>query len=139
MAIEETQRKQLQIVAIALATGPLLFLAVVVFLRSLPDGPFAGEPATTFLTPISGLVAIGAILLHFVLSARMRGDLGVIRGIAIARLALTEGAALLACVAYLLEGQMLALAAPVAMVGWMFAMQFPTRERIEDWKARRPG
>ena len=82
MASDETQRKQLQIVAIVLATGPLLFLGVVVFLRSLPDGAFAGEPATTFLTPISCLVAVSAILLHFVLSTRIRGDL--IRGMVIA-------------------------------------------------------
>ncbi len=47
---------------------------------------------------------------------------------------ITEGAALFACVAHLIEGEAASAVVAVVLVGWMAVMQFPTGARMERWQ-----
>ena len=128
------QRITMQIVALALITSPLLFLGVVLFLRE--RGGMA-EATTTILTPLSGAIGLSTLVTGIVFS-RLLGAGGrspaVLLRLIITQMAITEGAALFACVAHLIEGQAASAVVAVVLVGWMAVMQFPTQARLERWQ-----
>ena len=128
----------MQLIALALIASPLLFLGVVLFLRARDSMP---EAATTILTPVSGAIGLSALVTGLV-SSRLLGAGGrsfaALLRLIIVQMAVTEGAALFACVAHLIEGQAASAVVAVVLVGWMAAMQFPTQARLARWQ-RGPG
>ena len=124
----------MQVVALALITAPLLFLGVVLFLRARGTMP---EATTRILTPISGAIGLSALVTGVVFSRLLAAggrSPAVLLRLIIVQLAITEGAALFACVAHLIEGEAASAVIAVVLVGWMVAMQFPTQARMERWR-----
>ena len=130
----QTQRFAMQLIALALIASPLLFLGVVLFLRARDSMP---EAATTILTPVSGAIGLSALVTGLV-SSRLLGAGGrsfaALLRLIIEQMAVTEGAALFACVAHLIEGQAASAVVAVVLVGWMAVMQFPTQARLARWQ-----
>jgi hypothetical protein len=151
----------MQIIAGALLAGVSTFLVIVIVIR---NGPGAPPPQAVFvMTPVAAVfLALLAPLAFMVPGIMTRSALRQINAgtwparagaslsasasvgaklIAVRQttllvgLALLEGAAFNACIAYLLEGQVLAL----AVVGVAIALilsRFPTRERVRNWLER---
>lgn len=133
MTATEGDRRGIQVIAIAFLMGPLMFLAIVVFLASRPDFE---RPDHDFLTKATVLAALAAVGAHVFYTRRLeaaRGDAGRVRGAFVIRGALAEGAALFACVAHMVEGRLLSAAVAGAVIVFMIALQFPTAARLDAW------
>ncbi|HEX5139004.1 MAG TPA: hypothetical protein VFY93_18690 [Planctomycetota bacterium] len=130
--------RPLRIMGTALIAGPAMFLGVAIFLRNMPDGAFTGAPDKTTITWVSLFVGLSVIAVSFLLPAPRGGDMGTIRGHFITRLALVEGGALFGAVAYMLEGETVALGMAILCIAVMAAVHFPTAERVERLRADRP-
>lgn len=144
------QRLQtVQIIAGGIIAGAGAFLAVAVMIRG--DGlahPPAESPMVTYV-----LIALGALFIlacqivpgivtssgreRILQSSSGRGDeplLALYQTQLIVGLALAEAAALLAIVAYMVEGQTVSLIAGFIFMGFLVA-QFPTQRGVDAWLA----
>ena len=131
----DAELRPLRIIAIAMISGPAIFLAVAVFLRSQsPLLERAGEPVVTWAALVVGL---SVIVVSFLLPRPAGGDAMRVRGHIIARLALVEGGALFGTVAYFVEEQWSAVAMSALCLALMCTLHFPTRERCESAAAER--
>ncbi len=95
------------------------------------------EATTTILTPVSGAIGLSALVTGVVFSRLLAAggrSPAVLLRLSIVQLAITEGAALFACVTHLIEGEAASAVIAVVLVGWMAAMQFPTQARMERWQ-----
>jgi hypothetical protein len=127
----ENDLRALRIIAIAFLLGPANLLAVAIVLRSDPEGLFHEDPGRRIITWVSLFVATAAIAASLLLPRPRGAEIGKIRGFFIMRLAWVEGGALFGSVAYLLEGDAVAVGVAAACMGAMATLFFPTRERIE--------
>jgi hypothetical protein len=146
----------MRIIVIALAMGVVIFLVVAVVLRQ--QNPNQPDPDP----PIMSLTALGFAGLQLILQAVIPGlvttwlrrqlaagtwprpgilpvpadDVGKLCLLYQTRLlvgaALAEGAAFFLLIAYLLEGQIISLAAAGVMLALVLA-RFPTRSGLEGW------
>jgi hypothetical protein len=149
--------RTMQIICGALAAGIVTFLVVVLVLNGAPDA--AAEPGVltfisagfflvmlviSFLVPriiVQGQIkqiALGTwkppqqLPAGFDLSSESAKLLLAYQTHMIVRLAMLEGAAFFALIAYLLEGHWLALCVGIAALALLLS-QFPTRGRLENW------
>lgn len=151
-----------QIIAAAIAMGPVFFLAIALFLPAgaLTGTPVAGAPLLSYVGVALSLfmLALRAALVRFLL-ARDRasiargefvdlqrnsssgliaktGDVGrlliLFQKQTILSVALTEGCAFLLIVAYIVERQIIALGGAIFIILFL-ASQIPSRARIERW------
>lgn len=139
MAGVRDEIRPLQIIGAALISGPAIFLAIVIFLRSDPDRALveSTDRTATTVTWTSLAVGLAVIGTSLVLPRPKGSDLVRIRGHFIARLALVEGGALFATVAYLIEGRTFSVGFAVFCLAVMAALHFPTRARVEGLLAER--
>ena len=128
----ETERTQLLIVGIALVLGPATFLAAVLFLRHGPIG-FAGADTAPLLTYISAGMTLCGTAGALLVPRPAGASFAKIRAWAIVRMAVAEGGALFAIVAYLLEGMPLALAGALLTLAVMAGILLPTHGRVLAW------
>jgi hypothetical protein len=149
--------RTLQIICGALAAGVIAFLVVVLVLRGAPDA--AAEPGVVsyfsigfFLVILLVAMIVPRAILHSQLAQIARGTwkppqqlsanydvssesaklLIAYQTHLIMRLALLEGAAFFALVAYQMEGHWLALGVAICALA-LLLFQFPARGRVEDW------
>lgn len=126
------EQKALLVVGLGLILGPAIFLGIVIFLRHGRAG-FEGSGTAPLLTYVSAGVALlgtGAGLLL----PRPTGAAGArLRSWAIVRMALAEGGALFATIAYLLEGLPLALCVALLALAVMAGLLLPTPGRVRTW------
>lgn len=153
--------RALQVIVGTMAAGTLAFAGLVAALRAAGRGPPPEGPMLTWLA--TGLAVITVLmwqLLPSVVAARGRrqiaaGELPPPRGGWLAELAESEdgrllllyqtctmlgaaaleGAALFACVAYLVEAATPALVLGLVLTGLLLLAEFPTRARAERWVA----
>lgn len=151
--------KVLQIIVTAMVTGVVLFLGVATQLRL--SGQMADQPNGTgsLVTYIATGYGVAAVLVRTVLASvivtagrrkilqqvaqsdddAMSRDEDVVDGLVslfrvrtIVAAAVLEGSALFLVVAYMIEGESLAMIAAVLLVLFL-ACHFPTRGRAADW------
>ena len=142
----------MQIIAAALMIGVVVFLGVVLILVYGQQGGQGQLPAGD--VPIISLVAIAMFVLNTPLALFLpnkmakaalkqiaardwKGDdtaelLGIRQGTMIVGLALLEGTAFTACIAFLLEAHVSALIIVGLNLLLMLAL-FPTRNRVRNW------
>ena len=129
----------IRIIAIALITGPALFLGVTYFLRATGgfDAGEGMEQRDNILHWVALALAMGAFSAHVLLPNLMRKQQGAsldsFRAMTIVRLAVTEGAALFGTVCFLLTGHPIGAGVTLAMLGFALLLQFPTGERLDAW------
>ena len=154
--------RTMQIVAVALITGVLVFLGIVLYLVEVQhqgnglggaiNVPVLSYAASGFLIV---MVPLSFGLPNFVTRGAVQriargvwrpapqgpapttdgGKLLVVRQTAlIVGMALLEGVCFLGCIAYLLEGQMLVLVI-IAIALLLMLMKFPTEGRVRTWLA----
>jgi hypothetical protein len=153
--LNETQRSEIatlvrtmQIIVGALILGVANFAAIVVFMSRPGQAPPANDRLLTYL---SAGCAVVSVLASFIVPRLMAGpvrksmasaekpDNASVRPLAqvfqtllIVRCAILEGAAFFCLVAFMLEHDMIALAA-AGLVTLLLAAQFPTASRLEAW------
>lgn len=155
----QVKAKGIQFVAAALIAGLVVLIGAIVFLRSqgmetpprvaslgfpLWPIPLALLPVVLVLASvIDSVIASGGVKLLIqkrrsgtltqpaegATSSVDRNGMGIVGGRFMLKTALVEGVGILGSAIYLLEGNDLALIAPVASVLWM-AFMFPTTDRI---------
>ena len=130
VAATEEDLRPLRIIAAALITGPVLFLALALYLRSNPESVHRTRPPADTLTWVSLFLGLAVIGTSVILPRPRGGDIGRVRAHFIVRLALVEGGSLFGTVAYLLEGQDFALGISVLCIAVMLLLHFPTEERV---------
>ena len=150
--------RTLQKIAGAMVVGSAAFLIVCMFSGLTPD---ASSPMTLSYTAlgIAPLSVIGSFILAHVIVSNGRSQIiqreyvdsrikphdvfastdagrvcGVLSTVTIIRCAMIEGAALLACLAYMNEGNQLVLAATVVLIA-VLAAHIPTTVRTKHWIA----
>ena len=153
--------RTLQIIVGAMAGGVLMFLAVVLFLVSKNAQPApASLPVLTYIAVgMSVVIGIAWLIVPGVIVGRMRqsllngnsSDWGLVKNMpnaaelgdvvplaaiyqtrTVIRAALLEGTAFLACIAYMLEHQAIALAI-AGLLLLMILSQIPTVSGLESW------
>ena len=151
----------LRIITLALAMGVLGFLAITVFALRAKQ-PFAADPLNLrgMLTLMALVYAAAALIGHKVIrdavvtkqiAALARGErpgevaagtggetaalVDVYRTSRILGMAILEGAAFFAAVAYFIEGSAACLGAAMGLIG-LILLGFPTRSAFEDWLDR---
>lgn len=153
--------RTLQIIVGALAAGVLMFLAVVLFLVSKNAQPARATLPTLTYTSVgmSAIIGIAWLVVPGIIVGRMRqslingnsSDWGLVKNMpnatelgdvvplaaiyqtrTIVRAALLEGTAFLACIAYMLEHQAIALAL-AGLLLLMILSQIPTVSSLESW------
>ncbi len=158
------QLRLMQIIAAALLTGCIVFLAICLYLVSNNQGQGMAGARDRFAVSLMAALMLAAcaplafILPRFIMLAHLRriaaGTWQAPRGAKpeqfatfpaklmavglttmLIGLAMLEGPVFLGCIAYLLEGQALALA--VVGVGiFLMLVKFPTKNRVRDWLVR---
>jgi hypothetical protein len=151
----------LQIIVGVMLVGAVGFLVVAIAVQATGEGSTEEEPTTLALTYLAVGYAVLALILRGVAPDLLIGlilakgsnagtqstdqhrqstlpdssfhRLYVTRSIICA--ALVEGAALLATLAYLIDGHILGLIVAAVLVG-ILAAHLPTKARINDWIAR---
>ena len=146
----------LQIITAALATGIVIF-AVVVMLITAGPGKENAQPVITIIGIVATLLALVAgLAVPRIMTRRVQralvtgklspsnsaaipadlGEVGLLAGIYQTRTilghAIFEGAAFLNLMAYMMEGQIIALAC-AALLLVAIVSRFPTRGAIENW------
>jgi hypothetical protein len=140
----ESMIRTMQIIALALPAGVLVFALVAVFgvgaLAQPPDGNFlslfaAGFTVVMFVAHVvvPGSVVGKAIASQTVLPVEVRPYAACQAGMLI-KLAFLEGAAFFNVIATIIEHNWWSLGIAGVLVGWM-AMNFPTQTRVEHWIA----
>jgi hypothetical protein len=131
----------MQIIAIALVMGVVLFALIAVFMLGALD-----EPADGFIVSLIGAAfASGAFVMHLIVPSLMTGSAAGdgaasdelshyqrYQAKLIVGLALLEGAAFFNIIATIIEHNWWSLAIAGCLVFWMLAM-FPTRTRVKHW------
>ncbi|MDA0586889.1 MAG: hypothetical protein O2820_07610 [Planctomycetota bacterium] len=146
MAIDQ-HVKGMKIVTVALIMGVVVFLGVATFIKSDPD-PNAGTPMMTYMAAGFALINLGvrAVMLtvipknqiqqqrqHITDSEEGRKRLaGIYQSRLIIGMALCEGSAFFAIIAWMSESNELALGVILFLVTVMI-MSFPFRQRVLDW------
>jgi hypothetical protein len=145
------QVRVIQIVHGALMGGVAMFIVVAVLARGLRPDQFAqGQGLVTY--PLLGFAAF-ALLAHFAAPALFGKQLrqlilkkpaapgteveasawwGIVRTQHILAVAFLEGAAFASLIAYMIEGELVAVLVGGAILGLM-ALRFPTQSRLESW------
>jgi hypothetical protein len=146
-----------QVIAGAIVTGALIFLGIAVYVvqahgvQNAPEVPLLSYVASAFVAVnmvLSFIIPDAVVRSRLVAIATRKGTgrqpalageprdatalLAVYQTRTIVAYALLEGAALFAGIAYLLEGEPLALIAATGAVLVML-LNFPTRGRVERW------
>lgn len=150
----ETRVRSMQIIAFSLMAGVAFFAAVAVFLQNGDGGEqLENTPVATFLTYPAVFLAAAAVVARLmiprlVVSQRLAGLgkpetpvheagqrvtlLEIYQTRMIVEMALLEGAAFFALVAFIVEGRWAAFAAAAAL--WVImVLSFPTRSTVEQW------
>lgn len=146
MAIDQ-HVKGMKIVTVALIMGVVVFLGVATFIKSDPD-PNAGTPMMTYMAAGFALINLGvrSVMLtvipknqiqqqrqHIIDSDEGRKRLaGIYQSRLIIGMALCEGSAFFAIIAWMSESNELALGVILFLVTVMI-MSFPFRQRVLDW------
>lgn len=141
-AVLSQRLRIMQIIALAIVSGAMIFLAIAVLMPPLGGRAADAEPTLTWIAlagaPIQALLAL---LMPDRIARQQRRSLqgtplqvgaGTFQVRLIIRLALLEGGVFFALIAYLVERQWPALAAAVVLMALM-AASFPTRDRLETW------
>jgi hypothetical protein len=131
----------MQIIAIALVMGVVVFGLVAVFMLGALEQPAGGF----IVSLIAAVFASGAFVMHLVVPNMMapspRGDVPAADELTcyqqyqartIIGLAILEGAAFFNIIATIVEHNWWSLAIAGCLVFWMLAM-FPTRTRVKHW------
>lgn len=126
------EQKALLVVGLGLILGPAIFLGIVIFLRHGRAG-FEGSGTAPLLTYVSAGVALLGTMAGLLLPRPAGAEGARLRSWAIVRMALAEGGALFATVAYLLEGLPLALCVALLALAVMAGLLLPTRGRVRAW------
>jgi Cu/Ag efflux pump CusA len=142
----EARIRTMQIIAGAIASGAAIFLVIAVMLRGI-EAPLESPITTYVLIAIGALLVVACQVVPGLLTAAGRqkilqstaglGDeplLALYQTQMIVGLALAEAAAMLAIVAFLIEGQMVSLIAALLFMGFLMAY-FPTRRGVDNWLA----
>lgn len=146
MALEQSL-KTMPIIAQALITGVIGFLAVAWFIKSDPD-PNAGAPMMTYMAAGFTLInlSIRAVLIGVIPKNQIQLQrhnitdsdegrkrlAGIYQTRMIIGMALCEGSAFFAIIAWMLESNGLALGVVVFILVVMIS-SFPFRQRVLDW------
>ena len=137
----------MKIVTVALIAGVVIFLGVATFIKSDPD-PDAGTPMLTYMAAGSALINLG--VRAFMLTVIPKNEIqrqrqhitdseegpnrlaGIYQTRMIIGMALCEGSAFFAIIAWMSESNELALGVILFLVTVMI-MSFPFRQRVLDW------
>jgi hypothetical protein len=133
----EQDLRALQIIGVALISGPAAFLLVVIFLTSDPERDLVEDPGRMVVTWLALAMCVAVLAASLLLPRPKGGDRLKIRGHFLMKLALVEGGALLAGVAYLTEREVVSFGLAVFCIAAMAVLHFPTRERVERLLADR--
>jgi hypothetical protein len=141
----------MQVIAVALVMGCAAFLAVVVFLPF--ERPAKEQGALPLITIMAGVMSVICLALRFIIPGIVVRNLtgraasrtetpksddslvAAYQTTLIVCMALIEGPAFMAAVAYLLEGHVAALVLAIALI-LVLAAHFPTLSRVEGWIKR---
>ena len=136
----ERAAKQTRTIAFGITSGPAIFLVIALFLRAQGKFDDPAEEWHAYMDWIALFLAVYAIAAHVLIpklpTPKGMDRLGAFQRLLIIRMAMSEGAALMATVAYMLTGRPIALGVAVAMIVFMAVAQFPTRERMDAWMDR---
>ena len=143
----EQHLRTMKIITVALIAGVAIFLGIATFIKSEPD-PNAGTPMMTYMAAGFALINLGvrAVMLtvipknqiqqqrqHITDSEEGRKRLaGIYQSRLIIGMALCEGSAFFAIIAWMCESNELALGVILFLVTVMI-MSFPFRQRVLDW------
>ena len=131
-----------RIIAAAIPFGAAVFLCVVFFLHNGSEefGTGKGTLASMMISVVPALFALMAYpLIPRLIAKSIPDPFAAFRTILILRLALCEFAALLGCVAFMLEGKDTPVGGGVAVAMNLFmAAQFPTAARLDTFVERWP-
>jgi hypothetical protein len=151
----------LQIIVGVMLAGTIAFLVVAIVVQATGEGSTDEKPTTPVITYVAVGYAVIALILRGVVPGWLTGQIlaklgaagaqstdqhrqATLPGSSFHRLyvtrtiigaALVEGAALLATVAYLIEGHILGSIVSVVLA-LVLAAHLPTKARIDDWISR---
>lgn len=131
------QVRVMQIIALAMVLGILLFAAIVVLILR-PEPPAENEqPIVSYIAiTVATVAAFLGVLAPRVLTAGMPATANTYFTTFILGVAIYEGAAFFNLVSYVIEGYPVSLAFAGLMLVFLL-MLLPTRGRVEDWIASR--
>lgn len=143
----------MQVIALTLVAGSVVFLGIVVFLQMSGQQPALPEGELPLITIVAGVMTVACLGARFVLpgvivrnlaggGAAGGGDRGSEESLAAAYqtslimcMALIEGPTYCAIVAYWLEGHVAALVLVVVLIV-ILLLHFPTAARVANWIKR---
>jgi hypothetical protein len=141
----------MQIIVAALVLGVLFFMGIAIFARATGNAPPAADDT---LLVASLAFAVPAALLHVVLPGRIvaaarhqlarqlgkppSGLLNLYQSQMIVGAALLEAPIFFFLIVYMLQGQLVSLAAAVVFLAGL-ALQFPTAGKLQRWLMQQQG